>query len=51
MAHCASCHHTFAVVSSFDKHRSGGVCLHPKGRGLHQDERGVWRQPSREEAG
>ena len=51
MAHCESCGALFGVVSSFDLHRKNGECLQPAKVGLHQDERGVWRQPSREETG
>lgn len=51
MAHCFTCHHTFNTVSGFDKHRNykTGGCEWPPVVGLHTDERGVWRQPPREE--
>lgn len=48
MAHCASCHGSFSVVSNFDKHRRNGKCLDPAVVGLELRTNGAtptWAAP------
>jgi hypothetical protein len=49
-AHCSACHQSFGAVSTFDKHRQGGVdnrhCVDPATIGMHRDAYGYWRRDS-----
>jgi hypothetical protein len=51
IAHCATCHLTFASVNGFDAHRDRrgeGRCRAPdelRKRGLKPNESGHWRRP------
>lgn len=44
-AHCGSCHTTFGGVTSFDRHRRGGMCVKPEDIGLIAKDNGefvIW---------
>lgn len=53
-AHCGHCHHSFAAVSLFDKHRSHdgdhGACLDPATVPGLEFRNGCWRGPAMDEA-
>lgn len=40
---CRVCGRLFSTVRNFERHRRGGVCLHPESVGLLQVE-GLWKR-------